>query len=386
MAYKRGGYYYATAYDHGRRVYIKAGPSKKVAEQIERDLKTKIVKGEYLGIYDEKRVLLRDFIPRYLAYSQANKRPESASRDERSLKALAESFGDRYLSEITCEIIEAHKERRLQSVKPATVNKELAALKHLYTLAMKWKYVSRNPVKEVKLLKEPPGRLRYLLPEQYYRLLHACALHSATLKAIVVSARNTGMRQGELIGLKWTDLDWEKRTLQVKRQVVRYYNGSYAFSKPKSRNGNRTVMLGQQVIDVLRAHQDKVWRMRKGAGANWKEFDLIFPTRVGTPIQGCNLRRAFRKLLKVSGLPRIRFHDLRHTAASLMLNYGISVLVVSRRLGHAKASITLDVYGHLVPGKQEEAAELMDELMTPVSLEIAPKLHPNYPQQAKKSV
>lgn len=93
MAYKRGGYYYATAYDHGRRVYIKAGPSKKVAEQIERDLKTKIVKGEYLGIYDEKRVLLRDFIPRYLAYSQANKRPESASRDERSLKALAASFG-----------------------------------------------------------------------------------------------------------------------------------------------------------------------------------------------------------------------------------------------------------------------------------------------------
>jgi integrase len=194
------------------------------------------------------------------------------------------------------------------------------------------------------------------------------------------------MRQGELIGLKWADLDWEKMTLQVKRQVVRYYNGSFAFSKPKSRNGNRTVMLGKQVLEVLRAQQEKVWRMRKGAGKNWQEFDLIFPTKVGTPIQGCNLRRAFRKLLKVSGLPKIRFHDLRHTAASLMLNYGIPMLVVSRRLGHAKASITLDVYGHLVPGKQEEAAALMDELMTPISLEIAPKLHPNYPQEAKKSV
>jgi hypothetical protein len=177
MAYKRGKCWYATGYDHGRRVYVKAGPSKKVAEQIERDLKTKIVKGEYLGIYDEKRVLFRDFIPRYLAYSQANKRPESASRDARSLKAVAESFGDRYLSEITPEPIEAHKERRLESVKPATVNKEFATLKHLYTLAMKWRYVNRNPVREVKLLKEPPGRLRYLLPEQYVRLLHACALH-----------------------------------------------------------------------------------------------------------------------------------------------------------------------------------------------------------------
>lgn len=216
MAFKRGKHWYATAYDHGRRVFIKAGPSKKVAEQIERDLQTKILKGEYLGIYDEKRVLFRDFTTRYLAYSQANKRPESASRDERSLKALAESFGDRYLSEITCEIIEAHKERRLESVKPATVNKELAALKHLYTLAMKWKYVSRNPVKEVKLLKEPPGRLRYLLPEQYYRLLHACALHSATLKAIVVSARNTGMRQGEILSLTWADVNLRERTVTLK--------------------------------------------------------------------------------------------------------------------------------------------------------------------------
>ena len=137
MAYKRGNNWYATAYDHGRRVYIKAGSSKKVAEQIERDLQTKILKEEYLGIYDEKRVLFRDFIPRYLSYSQANKQPTSSSRDEGSLKALAASFGDRYLSEITAEMIEAHKERRLESVKPATVNKELATLKHLYTLAMK---------------------------------------------------------------------------------------------------------------------------------------------------------------------------------------------------------------------------------------------------------
>lgn len=216
MAYKRGEHWYATAYDHGRRVFIKAGPSKKVAEQIERDLKTKIVKGEYLGIYDEQRILFRDFIPRYLAYSQANKRPESASRDAQSLRILAESFGDRYLSEITAEMIESHKERRLESVKPATVNKELATLKHLYTLAMKWKYVSRNPVKEVKLLKEPPGRLRYLLPEQYSRLLHAYPLNSPTLRTIVVCARHTGMRQGEILGLTWADVNLRDRTITLR--------------------------------------------------------------------------------------------------------------------------------------------------------------------------
>lgn len=99
-------------------------------------------------------------------------------------------------------------------MKPATVNKELATLKHLYTLAMKWKYVSRNPVREVKFLKEPPGRLRYLLPEQVTPLLDACALHSPTFKALVIFARHTGMRQGETLGLTWADVNLREEHLQ----------------------------------------------------------------------------------------------------------------------------------------------------------------------------
>ena len=95
----------------------------------------------------------------------------------------------------------------------------------------------------------------------------------------------------------------------------------------------------------------------------------MFPSKVGTPITRYNLRRSFRRLLKESGVPKIRFHDLRHTAASLMLNNGIPILIVSRRLGHAKASITLDVYGHLMPSKQEEAAELMDSLLAPTEVD-----------------
>lgn len=92
-------------------------------------------------------------------------------------------------------------------------------------------------------------------------------------------------------------------------------------------------------------------------------MDLIFPSSAGTPLTASNIRRDFRKLLKASGLPKIRFHDLRHTAASLMLNHGIPVLIVSKRLGHSKPSITIDVYGHLIPSRQEEAAQLMDNLM-----------------------
>ncbi len=119
------------------------------------------------------------------------------------------------------------------------------------------------------------------------------------------------------------------------------------------------------------------------AGNNWKEHELILTSRVGTPIHYRNLLRDFQLLLQRAGLPIIRFHDLRHTAAALMLNHGIPVIVVSRRLGHAKPSITMDVYGHLLPSMQAEVAQQIDEWITPVELkdvnqlhQTAPNLHP----------
>lgn len=328
MAYKRGEHWYATAYDHGRRVYIKAGPSKKVAEQIERDLKTKIVKGEYLGIYDERRVLFRDFIPRYLDYSKANKRPESASRDARSLKALAESFGDRYLSEITPELIEAHKERRLQAVAPASVNKELATLKHLYSLAMKWKYVSRNPVKEVKLLKEPPGRLRYLLPEQDFRLLHACALHSPILKTIMVCARHTGMRQGEILGLTWADVNLRDRTITL---------------RATKNNELRIIPINDTLLAELRA-------LPRPLDSQARVFD-------GWTRQAVTM--AFRRATRRAGIADFRFHDLRHDFASQLVMRGANLRTVQMLLGHKDLRMTTR-YAHLSQEHLQEAVRLLE--------------------------
>jgi integrase len=106
----------------------------------------------------------------------------------------------------------------------------------------------------------------------------------------------------------------------------------------------------------------------------WKEHGLIFTTSNGTHIHPRNLLRDFKKLLQDAGLNPIRFHDLRHTAASLLLNQGIPVITVSRRLGHAKASITLDVYGHLIPSMQNEVAEMIDDLVMPVAVQIDEKV------------
>jgi integrase len=109
---------------------------------------------------------------------------------------------------------------------------------------------------------------------------------------------------------------------------------------------------------------------RNFAGSRWVENNLIFPSPIGTPLEQKRLHKDYKKLLKDAGLPDIRFHDLRHTAATLMLLNGVPILVVSKRLGHAKVSTTLDIYGHFLPGMQDEAAVIMDELVTPVAADL----------------
>lgn len=229
--------------------------------------------------------------------------------------------------------------------------------------AQKMRRIISNPCKgtsppkpdqsEMKIFDENKSRIFLTAAQDYedqYYSLYYLAIH-------------TGMRQGELLGLKWIDVNWENSSLVVQRQVIRVRGEGFHFTKPKSRLGNRTIVLGQGAIKILKNQKMVAKEKRTNSGDAWTDYDLVFPTNVGTPILDSNLRRGFRNTLKWAGLSKIRFHDLRHTAASLMLNNGIPLMVVSRRLGHSKPSITLDVYGHLIPSKQQDAAELMDKVL-----------------------
>jgi len=242
--------------------------------------------------------------------------------------------------------------------------------------AVKSGLANRNVIKATIPPSEPIKEMK-ILDESQVSLLLVTA-RGSRMEALIHLAVSTGMRQMEILGLKWSDLDWIKRTLKVERQLVR--GNGVQFAQPKTRSGRRTVTLGGQTIEVLRRHYESQNEERKKAGEAWNEHGLIFTSSVGTPIHFRNLTRDFKNLLKAAGLPGIRFHDLRHTAASLMLNHGIPVIVVSRRLGHAQPSITLNTYGHLIPGMQEEAAQLIDELITPIPIQqlhpTAPDLHP----------
>ncbi len=252
------------------------------------------------------------------------------------------------------------KEEHLSHHAVAVTHKTLrVAMNH----AVKLRLIGRNPCSGTTPPKPIQTEMNFYDDRQVRSLLRTAKNVAGKFYPLYYLALPTGMRQAEIIGLKWEDIDWSLSTLQVKRQVRHFKGASYAFLEPKSKSGTRTIILGKKALEILRIHKSEQEQLIRSVGQEWINLDLVFPSGAGTPLTASNIRRDFRQLLAASGLPKIRFHDLRHTAASLMLNHGIPVLIVSKRLGHSKPSITLDVYGHLIPSKQEEAAELMDDLM-----------------------
>jgi integrase len=271
-----------------------------------------------------------------------------------------------------------------QEVGVHTIQKIHTLLHSSLNLAVETGVIGRNPVSSAHPPKTPDTEMAIFDESQVSQFLVSIIGHR--WEAVFHLAIVTGMRQMELLGLKWDDMDWIRHTIKVERQLARPDNNGVKFLTPKTRYGKRSIALGDRTIQELRNHIERQQAVRQADGSNWVENELMFTTRYGTPIMPRNLLRDFKILLWKAGLPAIRFHDLRHTAASLMLNNGIAPIVVSRRLGHSKASITLDIYGHLIPSMQTEAADLIDGLVAPTELHpIAPDWHPAIKMQQEMS-
>ena len=202
----------------------------------------------------------------------------------------------------------------------------------------------------------------HTLNENQVRILISSARGSRyeTLYWIAVT---TGLRKGELLGLKWSDLDWVTRRLSIQRQVQRLKDQGLVFNTPKSEAGERSVLLSVDTIRRLRGHHAVQYYEKEFAGNRWQENDLIFPSTIGTPLDPQNIYKNFKALLRQAKLPNIRFHDLRHTAATLMFQQGIHPKVVQERLGHADIALTLNTYSHVLLDIQEEAVQKLDRLL-----------------------
>ncbi len=253
-----------------------------------------------------------------------------------------------------------YSEKIAQGLSPMSVLHIHRVLRSALGQAERWGLVTTNAAQLADAPRPERVEMTTLSPEEARRFLLATS--GDRLEALYVLAVTTGMRQGELLGLRWHDVDLEQRSIRITGSLQYVPGKGLTVTTPKTRRSRRHVLLSEIATDALEQHQT-MQCMERTNSATWDDNDLVFPNRIGRPMYATNmLSRSFAVVLESAGLPRIRFHDLRHTAATLLLGKGIHPKVVSEMLGHANTSMTLDVYSHATPTMQRQAATAFDQI------------------------
>ena len=285
---------------------------------------------------DRKEIRFDVFADEFIEkYAKANKK--SWGRDETSLGHLKPFFKDRLMSEISPDQVADYISQRKKAVRlvkkhpvpisPSTVNRELALLKTILAKAVEWGRIDSNPAAKIKKFREPRSRERILTPEEMRRLVDVAAEH---LKPILIVGLNTGMRRNEILSLKWADLNFKDRFISIEN----------------SKSGDpRKVPMNSLVIETL-----------KGLT---RTSDYVFPnSETGSSIK--TVRTAFRTACKNAKIKGFRFHDLRHTAASRMVESGADLVTVSKILGHSSIQMTMR-YAHPSDQNKQRAVDALAE-------------------------
>lgn len=221
----------------------------------------------------------------------------------------------------------------------------------------------RNPCQFVQLPKLIRKEMDVL--DQYECSLFLAALEGERLAAMYSFALATGMRPEEYLGLQWKDVDLDKGIAIVRRALITHRTGGgWHFSEPKTKQSRRSIPLPGSIIQELKRHRKTQLEERLKLGAVWQEFDLVFPSEVGTPLNPSRATRVFKRVLKRAEIREtIRLYDLRHTTATLLLQAGINPKIVSERLGHSTIMLTMDVYSHVLPNMQQNATEQLEAMI-----------------------
>jgi integrase len=280
-------------------------------------------------------------------------------------KHLIPGLGHIKLQKLTAQQVQMFYARKLKEGTAASRIKAFhSVLRKALTHARRIKLVGFNVTEDVEIPKVKKPKHTVLEPSQARLLLEKA--RERGLDALLALAVSTGMREGEILGLRWSDIDFVRGTLRVSH-IVSYlpgYDSGYHFEEgePKTESSKRTVMLPQFLIELLRKHRSLQIEQRWQAGTRWIDRDLVFPNKNGGYIIPYTLLRRFYRLLDDAGLPRMRFHDLRHSAATILISMGVPANVVQELLGHSDIATTLGIYGAVLPPMHQEAMDKMDDL------------------------
>lgn len=357
----RGAYSVHTA-DGPKRRYV----SGRTREEVRRKLSKAMADRDGGLVFDAGGLTVGEYLDRWLSDCvKGTVRESTFERYEYTIRPhIKPALGRLKLKNLTPAHVRGFYREKLDAgLAPATVHKMHVVLHKALDQAVADSLIPRNATDAVKVPRIDREEIKPLTAEEANRLMEAAS--EDRLEAIYVLAVRTGLRQGELLALKWEDLDLEEGTLRVRRTLT-YAGGKHSLSEPKTKKSRRTVRLTSGAVAALRHHLKRQMGEMDRLGSLYKPGGLVFASETGGIINPSNLRnRSFARLLRRAGLSGqgVRFHDLRHTCATLLLSKNINPKIVSEMLGHATIAITLDTYSHVLPTMQKSAIRALEEAL-----------------------
>ncbi len=342
-----------------KRKYIYGKTRKEVQEQ----LKTALHEQQQGKLATGPKQTVAQFFDRWLEDVHKQTLRINTYRKYRNLldKHIIPSIGNVQLKKLTStHIQDTYTRMQKAGLSPATVHAVHELLRMGLSQAVKGKLATGNVTEGVSLPRIPQHETQTLTVEQAQKLLSVAKGHQ--IETLLTVALATGMRRGELLGLHWQDISFETMSLQVLRTLVFGKGHKYIENEPKTASGRRKIILPQFAVDALKKHRILQLERRIKLGDAWVDRDLVFCNLAGDYFTFSSLDYMFQSLLKKAGLPHMRFHGLRHSAATILLTMGVQPKVVQELLGHSQISMTMDIYSHVLPSMQQDAMIKLDDL------------------------
>ena len=271
---------------------------------------------------------------------------------------ITPSLGDITLSDLTpAHLSDFYKSLREKSLSSQRIRYAHVIIRSALDTALKWGMVTRNVANSVNPPRVPRKEIQVWDSEEVLHFLKEAQKDKYYIAFSL--AITTGMRQSEILGLRWKDVDLKANKLYVTQVLDKH---TLTFQEPKTRHSRRAIDLIPLTVEDLRRHK-AIQAQERLKNRNYQGYDLVVATSNGTPVRSNNLIRNYKRIVELSGVPYIRFHDLRHVHATMLLKQGVHPKIVQERLGHSSINVTLDIYSHVLPSLQEAAAEAFSELL-----------------------
>ncbi len=367
----RQGWYPVLSLPGNKKKWLHRCPTKREAEKL---LALEAAKYQSSSWYPSTSALFRDFAERWLrGCENGGYKPSTIHGYQSALQAhLLPAFGHYRLDQMTPDVIQSFINEHLRAgTNLATLNRLVRQLHTVLGKARRWRYLLENPVDLAERPRVQKRPMDYLRPDEIGQFLSAAPENRRLLfKAAIL----TGLRMGELLAMKWHHLDWPTGRYHVVESLW-VGKGGFQFVSPKTESSRRAIKLQPGLLADLRAYHQLQEQQRLVLSEEYKDFGLIFCQFNGRPLNPNNLlNRDFCRTLELAGLRRMRFHDLRHTFASLMIAQGEHPKTIQEAMGHSSIAMTMNTYAHLLPRLQEEAADRLEAALFPGGRQAVDKL------------